>query len=141
MRSFSVGMWARAASSSSRRCRLPMRHPPVRSYIHIIEPSARATWRGMMPPGPEKIGIRNGSTLTRWGALRSRRWRSWSASYTSRTSPFCRYRSPPWTSFDDLDDVPDAKSSRSTRAVRRPREAASSATPAPVIPPPTTSTS
>ena len=37
--------------------------------------------------------------------------------------------------------MPLAKSSRSTSAVRRPRVAASSATPAPVIPPPTTSTS
>jgi hypothetical protein len=43
--------------------------------------------------------------------------------------------------LDDFDDVPEAKSSRSTRAVRSPRAAASSATPAPVMPPPMTSTS
>jgi hypothetical protein len=40
-----------------------------------------------------------------------------------------------------FEDVPLAKSSRSTKAVRRPLLAASSATPTPVIPPPTTSTS
>src|SRR4051794_28249572 len=48
---------------------------------------------------------------------------------------------PPWTSLEDFDDVPEAKSSRSISAVRRPREAASRATPAPVMPPPTTTTS
>ncbi len=37
--------------------------------------------------------------------------------------------------------MPLAKSSRSTSAVDRPRDAASSATPAPVMPPPITSTS
>ena len=44
-------------------------------------------------------------------------------------------------SFELFDEVPEAKSWRSTRAVRRPRLAASRATPTPVIPPPTTSTS
>src|ERR1700677_2463942 len=44
-------------------------------------------------------------------------------------------------SLDDFDEVPEAKSSRSTSAVLRPRLAASRATPAPVIPPPMTSTS
>ena len=48
---------------------------------------------------------------------------------------------PPWIILDDFEDVPDAKSPFSTRAVFRPRLAASRATPAPVIPPPTTSTS
>ncbi|MEV0380835.1 hypothetical protein [Nonomuraea sp. NPDC050643] len=38
-------------------------------------------------------------------------------------------------------DVPDARSRLSTSATRSPREAASSAAPAPVTPPPTTSTS
>jgi hypothetical protein len=47
----------------------------------------------------------------------------------------------PWTSFDDALDVPDAKSSRSTSATAKPWRAASSATPAPMIPPPTTSRS
>ncbi len=39
-----------------------MRHPPVRSYIHIAEPSARATRRGMTP-SLVRIGIRNGQQL------------------------------------------------------------------------------
>src|SRR5687767_556908 len=42
---------------------------------------------------------------------------------------------------DDRLDVPLAKSSRSTSAVLSPRIAASRATPAPVMPPPMTSTS
>ena len=58
-------MWARAASARRRRWTLPMRSPPVRSYIHIAEPRARATCLGMMPPLPVKTGIRNGSTFTR----------------------------------------------------------------------------
>lgn len=54
---------------------------------------------------------------------------------------FCRYRTPPWISFVDLEDVPLAKSSASTSAVFRPRVIESKATPAPVAPPPMTSTS
>jgi hypothetical protein len=73
-------MWASAASRLSRLCSLPMRRPPVRSYIHMAEPRARATLREMMPPFPENTGMRNGSTRTRWGALPSSRWRSRSAS-------------------------------------------------------------
>src|SRR5207247_2490291 len=42
---------------------------------------------------------------------------------------------------DERDDVAPAKSPLSTSAVRRPRSAASRAIPAPVIPPPMTSTS
>src|SRR5258707_3217198 len=38
-------------------------------------------------------------------------------------------------------EVPEARSRASTRATRRPRDAASSAVPAPVMPPPMTSTS
>src|SRR5215470_16271723 len=38
-------------------------------------------------------------------------------------------------------EVPDARSRASTRATRRPRDAASRAAPAPVMPPPMTSTS
>jgi hypothetical protein len=41
----------------------------------------------------------------------------------------------------ERDDVPLAKSARSTSATEYPRVAASRATPAPVIPPPMTSTS
>src|SRR4029453_10547879 len=44
-------------------------------------------------------------------------------------------------SFDDRLEVPAAKSDFSTRATLYPREAASRATPAPVIPPPTTTRS
>ncbi len=43
--------------------------------------------------------------------------------------------------MDDLEEVPEAKSSFSTRAIFSPRLAASRATPAPVMPPPTTRTS
>src|SRR5438034_190478 len=48
---------------------------------------------------------------------------------------------PPWMSRDECEDVPPPKSPLSTRAVRKPRNAASRAIPAPVIPPPMTSTS
>src|ERR1051326_1335481 len=48
---------------------------------------------------------------------------------------------PPWISLELRLDVPAAQSLRSTSATRRPRSAASRATPAPVIPPPTTSRS
>src|SRR5947209_6331041 len=44
-------------------------------------------------------------------------------------------------SLEDFDDVPEAKSRASTSAVDSPRAAASRATPVPVMPPPTTSTS
>src|SRR5580692_1430532 len=44
-------------------------------------------------------------------------------------------------SLDDREEVPAARSRASTRPTRRPRDAASSAAPAPVIPPPMTSTS
>ena len=66
-----------------------MRAPPVRSYIHIALPSARATL-GLMSPSFENSGMRNGSSRTRCGAFRRSRCRSRSASYTRRTSPFCR---------------------------------------------------
>jgi hypothetical protein len=56
-------------------------------------------------------------------------------------SKFCKYRNPPWTSFEERLLVPDAKSAFSTSATLNPRVAASSATPAPVIPPPITTTS
>src|SRR5256885_445442 len=48
---------------------------------------------------------------------------------------------PPWMSRDECEDVPPPKSPLSTRAVRKPRNTASRAIPAPVIPPPMTSTS
>ena len=56
-----------------------MRAPPVRSYIHMALPRARATL-GLMSPSLEKIGMRKGSRCTRCGALWRRRWRSRSAS-------------------------------------------------------------
>ena len=74
-----VGMWASAASFLSRRCSLPMRAPPVRSYIHSAEPKARAIL-GFITPSLVRIGIMNGSTRTRCGALRRSRCRSASAS-------------------------------------------------------------
>ena len=37
-------------------CSLPIRAPPVRSYSHIAEPNARASFFGMTPPRPVKTG-------------------------------------------------------------------------------------
>ncbi len=71
-------MCASASAFVSRLCSFPMRTPPVRSYIHIAEPSARATF-GLIKPSREKIGMRKGSTRTRCGAVLRRRWRSASA--------------------------------------------------------------
>jgi len=51
------------------------------------------------------------------------------------------YRIPAHTNLVDLEDVSLPKSPRSIIAVDRPRLAASNADPAPVAPPPTTSTS
>src|SRR5258708_7250017 len=48
---------------------------------------------------------------------------------------------PPWMRRDECEDVPAPKSALSTSAVRNPRNAASRAIPAPVMPPPMTSTS
>ena len=56
-----------------------MRQPPVRSYIHSALPSARAIFFEITP-SLVRIGIMKGMTCTRCGALRSMRWRSWSAS-------------------------------------------------------------
>ena len=72
-------MWATASAFFRRLCSLPMRAPPVRSYIHMALPSARATF-GLMSPSFEKSGIRNGSSRTRWGAFRRSLCRSRSAS-------------------------------------------------------------
>ena len=72
-------MWASVSSLEMRLCSLPMRAPPVRSYIHIADPSAFSSLGWMTPPLPN-IGMRNGMIRTRCGALRSSRWRSWSAS-------------------------------------------------------------
>ena len=72
-------MWASAASFLSRRWSLPMRAPPVRSYIHSAEPNARASL-AFMTPSRVRIGIMNGRILTRWGALWRSRCRSASAS-------------------------------------------------------------
>src|SRR5256886_303458 len=48
---------------------------------------------------------------------------------------------PPWIRRDECEEVPAPKSDLSTSAVRNPRNAASRAIPAPVMPPPMTSTS
>ena len=74
-----VGKWACAAFARSRRCNLPIRQPPVTSYIHSALPSARAIFFEMTPSFV-RIGIMNGITCTRCGALRNMRWRSCSAS-------------------------------------------------------------
>ena len=57
----------------------PMRQPPVRSYIHIADPSARAILRDTTPSFV-RIGIMKGRTLTRCGALRRSLLRSRKAS-------------------------------------------------------------
>ncbi len=67
--------------------------------------------------------------------------RSRSDSLTRPKSPCSRYRRPPCTSREERPEVPAAKSSFSASATESPRAAASSAMPAPVIPPPITSTS
>ena len=64
-----------AASFFRRWWSLPIRAPPVRSYIHRAVPSARASL-AFITPSFVSIGIRNGSTCTRCGALWRRRWRS-----------------------------------------------------------------
>ena len=46
-----------------------MRAPPVRSYIHMLMPRARASFLGMTPPDPVKTGSRKGRSFTRCGAL------------------------------------------------------------------------
>ena len=42
-------MWAIASSGLMRLWSLPIRAPPVRSYIHIADPSARDSLRGITP--------------------------------------------------------------------------------------------
>src|SRR5580692_2466548 len=87
-------------------------------------------------------GYKKDTGLTRCGAsLDTSRSRSLNASQTSLKSNCSRYRRPPWISLLDRLEVPEARSRASTRATRRPRDAASRAAPAPVIPPPMTSTS
>ena len=73
-------MCAIASSTEMRLCSLPMRAPPVRSYIHMAEPRARLSFGFSTPSLPVNIGMRNGRTLTRWGAFLVSRWRSCSAS-------------------------------------------------------------
>ena len=41
-----VGRWAKAASAFRRRWNLPMRAPPVRSYIHMADPMAPSDLAG-----------------------------------------------------------------------------------------------
>jgi hypothetical protein len=59
----------------------------------------------------------------------------------SSTSACAKYLLPPHRSLVDLEDVPEEKSSLSTQATFKPLVAASNAAPAPVAPPPITSTS
>ncbi|MFT3854926.1 MAG: heterodisulfide reductase-related iron-sulfur binding cluster [Ilumatobacteraceae bacterium] len=63
-----VGRWAKAASALRRRWNLPIRQPPVRSYIHIAEPSARAILRETTE-SLDRIGIMNGRTLDQVGGV------------------------------------------------------------------------
>src|SRR5256714_8117 len=60
-------MCVTAWSDETRLCRLPMRNPPVRSYIQRAPPRARAR-RRLMTPSLVSTGIRKGRTRTRWGA-------------------------------------------------------------------------
>src|SRR5690554_5313482 len=55
--------------------------------------------------------------------------------------PLARYLKPPCTIFDERLDVPQAKSCCSTSRHFKPRLAVSNKTPAPVMPPPTTTMS
>ncbi len=71
---------ARTAAFFRRLWSLPMRAPPVRSYIHMADPSAFHNPFGTTPSRPVKAGMRNGSSFTRCGALWRSRWRSWRAS-------------------------------------------------------------
>jgi hypothetical protein len=68
-------MWATDSSALIRSWSLPMRAPPVRSYIHMALRIAFASFGLMSPPLPNR-GSRNGSRWTRWGARVRRRWRS-----------------------------------------------------------------
>jgi len=89
-----------------------------------------------------RIGQRKGCGLTRCGAmLLTSNPRSRIDSATKPKSQRYRYRSPPTTRRDVLPEAPAAQSWASITAVFSPRDAASSATPAPVTPPPITTTS
>ena len=87
-------------------------------------------------------GSRNGVGWTRCGArVSTSRRRSCSASRTRPQVESLEVAEAPWMSLLERLDVPAAKSRFSTSATESPRLAASSATPQPVTPPPTTSTS
>src|SRR5882762_117845 len=100
---------------------------------------ARSFHAGIRPP--RYTGKRKAIGRTRCGAILSRTRRSRLASNTRWNARCSRYRMPPWIRRDECDDVPAPKSDLSTSAVRNPRSAASRAIPAPVMPPPMTSTS
>src|SRR6266571_1186168 len=100
---------------------------------------ARSFHAGIRPP--RYTGKRKASGRTRCGAILSRTRRSRLASKTRWNARCSRYRMPPWMRRDECEDVPAPKSDLSTSAVRKPRNAASRAIPAPVMPPPITSTS
>ncbi len=109
----------------------------MRSYIHIAEPSALAILRDTTP-SLVSIGIMNGSTLTRCGALLAQPLALVQRLVHQANLALLQVAQAAVHELGALDEVPEAKSSRSTSAVRRPRVAASRATPAPVIPPPIT---
>ncbi len=117
-----------------------MRKPPVRSYIHIAEPSALATRRGISP-SLVRIGIMNGSRLTRCGRVAAQPLPLAQRLVDEPHVALLEVAQPAVDELRALRDVPLAKSSASTSAARGHGVAASRATPTPVMPPPTTSTS
>ena len=97
-----------------------MRSPPVRSYIHIALPSARASFAvDQAVAGEDRDQERQHAHEVRRVAQRDL---ALGERFVDEARPRAAAGSgcPPCTSFDDFDDVPDAKSSRSTSAVRRP---------------------
>ena len=133
---------ARRATDLRDRCWCPFSAVPLREMRDSV--SYRATPAPMYGRShPRRVrGSRNGSGLTRCGAIESSsRPRSASASRTSPNSRCSRYRSPPCARRDERLLVPEAQSRFSSSPTVRPRVAASSAAPAPTTPPPMTRTS
>ena len=128
------GMAARTCSALTDRWK-PMFRPAASSSY----PASPSLYLARLRRSSASMYI--GIGLTRCGASRCRMARSRRDSWTRPNSRCSRYRRPPWTSREERPEVPEAKSSFSTRATERPRAAASRAMPAPVIPPPITSTS
>ena len=135
-----------SARSDGSRCRMSRREVPrcwptlrkSESASYASSP-ARSFQRGIR--APLYTGHVKRSGRTRCGAIVSSVRRSRLASNTRCRWPCSRYRTPPCTRREERDEVPLAQSSDSSMATLNPRSAASRATPAPVIPPPTTSRS